>query len=80
MRDAGSGVADSVGVVGVPYIGQIVEYRYNPKASAPPVAAIVTRTDDSGWVSLYAFSELPRWIPHVEFGIHCKAVKPQSPF
>jgi len=66
-----------------PYIGQIVEYRYKPETSAPPVAAIVTQLhgerDGSHWVALHVFTENSRWVPHVEFGHHCKTASPACP-
>lgn len=59
-----------------PFVGQIVEYRYKPDGSTPPLAAIVTQLlgekDGAHWVALHCFSETSRWIPHVEFGVHCK--------
>ncbi len=59
-----------------PYVGQIVEYRYKPETSAPPVAAIVTQLhgekDGVHWVAIHVFTETSRWVPHVEFGHHCK--------
>lgn len=63
-----------------PFVGQLVEYRYKPETSAPPLAAIVTQLhgerDGSHWVALHVFSETSRWVPHVEFNHHCKPAAP----
>jgi hypothetical protein len=58
-----------------PFVGQIVQYRY--KSAQPPLAAVVTVVHDPEWVSLYLFSEVPRWVPHVEFSVHCKPAEPE---
>ena len=59
-----------------PFVGQVVQYRYKPESSAAPLAAIVTvvhdPSDGKDWVALYAFSEVPRLLPHVEYAIHCR--------
>jgi hypothetical protein len=54
------------------YLGQIVHYSYKPESA--PVPAMVTAIEDAEWVSLYLFSEVPRWLPHVEYAAHCKPV------
>ena len=58
-----------------PYVGQIVEYRYKPNDK--PLAAIVTVDRGDGWVALHCFSETSRWIPHVEYAVHCKPAAPE---
>jgi hypothetical protein len=58
-----------------PYLGLIVKYTYKPNSE--PLAAVVTKVHDPKWVSLYLFSEVPRWVPHVEFKEHCKAAEPE---
>ena len=64
-----------------PYIGQMVEYRYKPEKSDPPLPAIVSVVhspagDGKDWVSLHLFSEVPRFIPMVEFAHHCREAQP----
>jgi len=59
----------------IPFVGQIVQYRYKPESA--PIAAIVAQVHDPEWVALYAFHETPRWVPHVEFGVHCREAKPK---
>ena len=54
------------------YLGQLVLYTY--KLNSPPVPALVTAIEDPEWVSLYLFTEVPRWVPHVEYAAHCKPV------
>lgn len=65
-----------------PFVGQIVEYRYKPDSSTPPLAAIVTQVhgerDGRNWVALHIFSEVGRWTPHVEFEHHCKPAAPEA--
>ena len=58
------------------FLGQIVHYSYKPDSA--PVAAIVTGIQDAEWVSLYLFSEMPRWLPHVEYAVHCKPADPSQ--
>ncbi len=61
-----------------PHLGMIVQYRYKP--GSRPQAAMVTEVheprDGIAWVSLEIFDELRRWVPMVEFKIHCTSVTP----
>ncbi len=56
------------------YVGQLVQYRYKP--SSEPVAALVTVDKGDGWVSLQLFTEIPRWVPMVEYAEHCRPAAP----
>jgi hypothetical protein len=58
-----------------PFVGQMVQYRFKPEHE--PCAAVITRVDGE-WVSLQCFTELGRWVPHVEYALHCKEAKPDT--
>jgi len=60
-----------------PYVGQIVQYKY--VSTSIPVAAIISIVHDAEWVALWTFEPLQRFVPHVEYKVHCFEAKYVNP-